>query len=252
MLRHPFRILGHGLAFGGMVIAAAIDYLLHIWLPGRHHDYARRASWLQRWSSCTLRLLHIQISCTGTPPNRGLLVANHQSYVDVLALASQQPSVFIAKSEVRRWPVIGWLTQCAGTLYITREKRSDVRRVGDALGAVVGNGQVVVLFPEGTSTNGHEILPFHASLLAPAAALRWPVTPAWVGYQVQEGSVEEDVCYWRDMSFAPHFLRLVSHRDIQVHVEYGSPLPEGLDRKAMARQLHAQITEIAAHRGYLK
>ena len=251
MLRHPFRILGHGLAFGGITIAAAIDYLVRIRLPGRHRDYSIRALWLQYWSRWTLRLLHIQVSCTGTPPHRGLLVSNHVGYLDVLVLASQQPAVFIAKTEVRRWPLIGWLTQCAGTVYITRGKKSDVRRVGDALETVVGSGQVVVLFPEGTSTNGHEVLPFHASLLAPAAELQWPITAAWVGYEVREGSVEEDVCYWRDMSFLPHFLRLMSHCDIQARVEYGTPQPAGMDRKEMARQLRAQITEIASRRGFL-
>ena len=251
MLRHPFRSLGHCVAFGGMAIAAGIDYLVRIRLPGRHHDYAVRALWLQRWSRWTLRLLHVQVSCVGAPPSRGLLVANHVSYLDVVALASQQPAVFVAKSEIRRWPLIGWLTQCAGTVYITREKKSDVRRVGDALEAVVASGQVVVLFPEGTSTNGHTVLPFHASLLAPAAVHQWPITAAWVGYEVREGSVEEDVCFWRDMSFLPHFLRLTSHGDIHARVEYGTPQTAGGERKEMARQLHSQVAEIASRRGFL-
>jgi hypothetical protein len=82
-------------------------------------------------------------------------------------------------------------------------------------------------------------------LFAAAAAAQWPVTPAWIGYTAAGGTVENDVSYWGDMTFFSHFLRLISLKAIKATVVYGAPVPAGLDRKAMARQLHRQVCELA-------
>jgi 1-acyl-sn-glycerol-3-phosphate acyltransferase len=100
------------------------------------------------------------------------------------------------------------------------------------------------LFPEGTSTGGDQVLPFHSSLLAPAEEHQWPVTPAWISYSIEDGSVADEICYWREMTFFPHFLNLLSKKRIQARVIYGKPLLPGLNRKEMARRLHEQVCQL--------
>jgi 1-acyl-sn-glycerol-3-phosphate acyltransferase len=99
------------------------------------------------------------------------------------------------------------------------------------------------MFPEGTSTGGGRVLPFHSSLFAPAAQHGWPVTPAWIGYEVVDGSVEEEVAYWRDMTFLPHFLNLLGKRRVRAVVHFGEPLRNS-DRKALARELHEAVIRL--------
>jgi 1-acyl-sn-glycerol-3-phosphate acyltransferase len=105
---------------------------------------------------------------------------------------------------------------------------------------------VLALFPEGTSSDGRQILPFHSSLLAPIEHQNWTVTPAWLGYRLTDGSVEQDVAYWGDMTFGPHFLKLISKREIHAFVSFGDPLPMDLDRKEIARLAFAQVDALRA------
>jgi 1-acyl-sn-glycerol-3-phosphate acyltransferase len=149
--------------------------------------------------------------------------------------------VFLSKSEVRGWPVLGLLAACAGTLFIRRDRKADVARFDDSFARVVDQGVILGIFPEGTSTDGHQVLPFHSSLFAAAAAAAWPVTPAWIGYEVDEGSVENDVCYWGDMTFSTHFRRLIKLDQVRATVIYGEALTGATDRKQMAKTLHRQV-----------
>ena len=212
-------------------------------------DYRARGKWLQRWSRHILKLLRVNVSYIGLPPAKGLLVSNHLSYLDVLLLASAQPTVFVAKSEVRSWPLIGWMTRCAGTLFINRQRKSDVANLTPAFDPVVNQGITLALFPEGTSTRGDKVLPFFSSLLEPAVANQWPVAAAWIGYKLKNGSVSDEVCYWRDMTFFPHFLNFLSKESIQATVVYAEPVQPGIDRKRLARKLHARVTLFACEFG---
>jgi 1-acyl-sn-glycerol-3-phosphate acyltransferase len=241
------RTGGRFVRFAAALAAAALNYYFTIRRRGRSSDLTARAEWMSRHSRRILAVLNIHIQRHGTPPAGGLLVANHLSYVDILVLGAAQPMVFLSKSEVRNWPVIGPLTACAGTLFIRRNQRSDVARFDDAFTAVVNQGVVLGIFPEGTSSDGHRVLPFHSSLFARAAAAGWPVTPAWLGYDLAKGSVENDVCYWGDMTFFSHLPRLLTLDQINATVVYGHPAPGGLDRKQLARHLHGQVCELFAH-----
>ena len=250
MARHPFRVLFRCAGFVAIVIFSLLDFLLLVRLPGRHKQYRARAEWLQRWSRRTLRLLGVRVQAHGTPPLRGLLTSNHLSYLDIVVYASLHPVIFVSKSEVRDWPMIGWMTRCAGTLFINRRQRSDVNRMAALFAPVIAQDRVVALFPEGTSTNGRIVLPFRSSLLEPAAANAWLVSPAWIGYSLADGRVEDEVCYWRDLSFGPHLFNLFAKESITARVAFGTPLPSGLDRKEMARALHAAICRLAADHGH--
>ena len=242
--RRWFRLAG----FVGVILGALGDWVKVMALhPGGSRMQAK-AEWLSRWSRRALSRLDIHVRCTGAPPRRGILVANHLGYLDILVLSATYPFVFLAKFEVRSWPLFGWLARMGGTLFVRRDVRSDVTRVNAELAAVVEAGLVVVIFPEGTSTDGHRVLPFHSSLLAPPATHGWPVTPAGIGYTMADGSVEDEVCYWRDMVFLPHFLNLLKKTRIDARVLFGPAITAGPDRKRLAREMHDAVVALAAER----
>jgi lyso-ornithine lipid O-acyltransferase len=203
-----------------------------------------RALWLQRWSQCLIKCWRIEVQYTGQPPSSGLVVCNHVSYLDILVLCARQPMVFVAKSEVRRWPIFGWLAQLAGTRFIRRSQKSDVVRMIGEMCALLQEGIVVALFPEGTSTNGSTVLPFRSPLLAAASRADLPAFPAWVGYQVDDGDAAMDVCFWGDMLLVPHLVRMASRSKIRASVRFGAQIPPLPDRKAWAELLHDDVARL--------
>lgn len=227
--------------FAALVVAALWDYRKRRRPAGKELPLALRAEWLRHWSRRALRLLNVRLTAWGMPPEAGFLAANHLGYLDVLVLAAAQPLVFVAKSEVRDWPVFGTLARRSGTLFINRQHRSDVARLAGEFAPGLRQGVCLALFLEGTSTGGDRVLPFHSALLAPAVEANLPVTPAWIGYAMDDGNVSEDVCYWRDMSFVPHFLNLLAKREIRACILYGDPIVAAPDRKRLARELHTQV-----------
>jgi lyso-ornithine lipid O-acyltransferase len=236
-LRTAYRLCQTLLLFA----SAFLDFVFRLWLGGKADSIAARAQWLKFWSGRLLRIIHVDVRSQGRPPANGILASNHLSYLDVLVLACFQPMVFVSKSEVGSWPVVGRLTRCAGTLYIVRQQKADAIRLGEEMVKVVEAGVVVVLFPEGTSSDGATVLPFRSPLLASAAERGWPVTGAWIHYALRDGSAADEVCYWRDMIFGPHLLNLLSKKRIEAFVSFGSPLEGEMDRKEMARALHSQV-----------
>lgn len=129
------------------------------------------------WANALLRICGIRIVIRGEPPLRGagLWVANHVSWLDIFVLNSVRQTVFVAKRELRRWPVLGWLIAGAGTVFVDRSQRHAVKLASDAMQARFARGEVIGLFPEGTTSPGRTVLPFYASLLEPALAARVPV-----------------------------------------------------------------------------
>ena len=225
-----------------------IDFAVCIWLRGKAVSAPARAAWLQRWCRWHLRNLHVAVKRHGTPPQGGLLVSNHLSYLDILVLGSITPTVFVAKSEVRRWPVLGWLTHQAGTLFIQRDKRSDVARINEQAAHVLDSGVLLVIFPEGTSSNGCEVLPFKSSLLEPVVGQRHALSAAHLSYEVEDGSPGEDVCYWGGMTFGPHLLKLLTKRRIVASVTYTAIEESAGCRKELARQLHSEVSRLKSAR----
>ena len=203
-----------------------------------------RTIWLQRSSRRMLQLLAVEVDARGAPPSSGLLVCNHLSYLDILVLVTLAPSVFVSKSEVRHWPVFGWFSRMSGTLYVDRTRRSDVGRLTGEIRDVLRRGIVVVLFPEGTSSNGRDVLPFKSSLLEPVSGAQHALTVAHIGYALADGSVENDICYWGDMTFFPHFLKLLTKRGIRARVRFAPIKHPAAQRKDLAPQLHAEITRL--------
>jgi lyso-ornithine lipid O-acyltransferase len=246
------NVIGTYLRLAGRAIWFAAELWLFLaaflWLLGRRAgrpSQQDRSRWLQWCSRRTLRTLAVQTRSAGSPPQTGLLVSNHLSYLDILVLVALTPAVFVSKSEVKRWPVFGWFARLAGTLFVDRTRRSDVARMNALIRTALAAGHVVVLFPEGTSWNGSEILPFKSSLLEPIVGTKHPLAVGHLSYTLAEGDAAHDVCYWGDAAFFPHLLNLMTKREVQARVGF-APIPQpAAERKALAAQLHAEIVRLA-------
>lgn len=242
--RHPLRVSGRLIWFGGVILLSLFDFLIHCSFRRRESTLAGRASWLQRASRRSLRIFKFQTQVAGTVPSHGLLVCNHLSYLDIPVLASLTPAVFVAKQDLKSWPVIGWLTRLAGTLFVDREHRLRVGQVNEEIQNALEHGGLVVLFPEGTSSDGKTVLPFKSSLLEPAVQQRHPLSVGLIQYQLEEGDVSEDVCYWGDMTFFPHLLNLLSLRTVRASVRF-VPFQQNVnDRKELAQKLQAEVLQL--------
>ena len=160
----------------------------------------RRIAW---WSARMLRVLGIGLDARGAPV-RGpmLVVANHVSWLDVLAINSLLPVRFVAKADLRRWPLIGWMAACGGTLFIERERKRDALRVVQQIAAALRAGERVAVFPEGTTSGGERLLPFHASLLQAAVATGTALQPIALRFSDASGRVSARAAYVGDMSIA--------------------------------------------------
>jgi lyso-ornithine lipid O-acyltransferase len=214
---------------------------------GNRRDAAGKARWLQATCRRALRVLAVEIESRGEPARGAVIVANHVSYLDVLVIAALAPVVFVAKKEVRGWPVFGWFAAKAGTRFIDRNRRGDVARIGEELGPVMAAGLTIVLFLEGTTTDGREVLPFKASLLEPAVRNGWAVVPAGLVYAVPAGrSVESEVCWWGDMTLAPHLWNFTKLPWVRARVAWGAAVTAdaGVDRKELAERLREQVVAL--------
>lgn len=221
-----------------------LDYLIHC--AFRHSDakLAARACWLHRSTRRTLRHFQFEIRAEGPIPSRGLLISNHLSYLDVLVLSSLAPAVFVSKHDVRYWPVFGQFAVLAGTVFVDRRRRFQVGQINDEVTTALKQGALVVLFPEGTSTNGQALLPFKSPLLQPATDPAWPITVACIRYEIDDGDASKEVCYWGDHTFFPHMLNLLSKRCVQATVRFGQFSGPNTDRKELARRLREQILNL--------
>ena len=240
------RLGFRSLRFVGLLLFVAGDFGFSTLRHRGALPLRERTRWLQRSSRRALRVFGVQIEAHGTAPEAGLLVGNHLSYLDILVLSALVPAVFVSKIEIRNWPVFGWFGRMAGTLFVERARRSDVARTGAEIRAVLAGGHVVVLFPEGTSWNGRELLPFKSSLLEPIVGCSHPLTIAGIGYTLADGSVENDVCYWGNMTFFPHLVRLMSRKQVRVRVRFAAIGERATDRKELARQLHLAVLQLLA------
>jgi lyso-ornithine lipid O-acyltransferase len=204
----------------------------------------QKATWQQRQARRMLAALEVNVSVSGRLPTEGLIVCNHLSYLDILLIAAEGPVVFVAKSDVVKWPLVGGLLVCAGTILAERGRPLTAQRTGDEIRRVLDAGIPVVLFPEGTSSDGAEVLPFKPTLLQAALDAGAPITPAAVFYQAEGADPATDVCYWGDATFFPHLIRLARLRKIVGMLNFGQAAPLPGDRKEAARALQAEVTRL--------
>ena len=226
----------------GVIVCSWIEYVCSGALRANQEA---RALWLQRTCRRALRVLAVEVCSSGEPARGAVIASNHLSYLDILVLASLTPVVFVSKKEVRGWPVFGWFAEQAGTRFIDRTRRSDVARVGDEIGPVIAAGLSVVMFLEGTTTDGREVLPFKSSLLEPAVVNGWQVVPVAIDYAVPRGrSVETEVCWWGDMTLTPHLWNFTTLLWVRARVEWGSARLPQCGRRIFADNLRLDVVRM--------
>ena len=213
-----------------------------------------RADWLHRFCSTMLRGMHVTYSVEGKAPARGALISNHLSYIDIVLHAAVEPVVFCSKAEIEHWPVVGWMTSMAGTVYVQRGRGGSAVRASAGMQAAADAGLPVVFFPEGTTSNGRQILPFHSGLLAQALVSGEPLTAAYITYTLAPGNdpgtdVHDDVCYWGDINLLKHIFRFVSLRGAHALIRY-APAPiqfssEPIHRKSAAVECRQAVLALA-------
>jgi 1-acyl-sn-glycerol-3-phosphate acyltransferase len=240
------RVASRGLRFLAFIGVAICHRLLSTAFSSKARSRRAAAEWLQRTAEGCRRILALHPRTLGPLPTRGLLVANHLSYLDIILLAALRPCVFVSKSEVRAWPIFGQCAELGSTIFVDRSRRAGVGQVGDQMKAALDEGLLIVLFPEGTSSGGSSVLPFRSSLLEPALQLGCPVTATAIAYSLDEGSVPEEICYWRDMTLLPHLLNVWSKAAIFASLRCGVPRPRNRDRKSLALELHDEVAALHA------
>lgn len=200
---------------------------------------ARRTEMIRRWSLRVLAILNVRLKVKGKVPDASaagvMFVANHISWLDIYLLDAVCPVRFVSKAEVRAWPVIGWLAAKIGTLFIERARRHDTARAGREVVDALRQGDCVAVFPEGTTSNGTLLRPFHASLLQSAInseARLWPVA---IRYVKADGTVNLSPAYVDDMSFATSLFRILNEPELEAEITYLEPLPvNGRGRRELA------------------
>ena len=227
----------------GWVIASGMVSLAWFLKSGRGEEETdARIAWMQWMSRRFLALLHCKVKIVGKVPESGLIACNHLGYVDILVIGSVCPAVFVAKSDVREWPIFGWLASRAGTIFVSRNAPAQVASQLSQMKQPLNEGRPVVLFPEGTSSDGSSVLPLRSSLFESVIATGSNITPTAIGYDMGgQGSVGSEIAYWGDHVLLPHLINLLSKDSFTAQLAFGtsrSPMP---DRKQEATFLHAEI-----------
>ncbi len=196
---------------------------------------------IQQWSKQLLKIFHIQSRVVGanklvsTPY---LLASNHISWLDIHVINAFKPVRFVAKSEVRAWPVFGWMAVQLGTVFIRRDSARHARQVVDQMAAVL-KAESVCIFPEGTSTAGESVLPFKPNLFESAILAKVPVTPVAIAYRSRSTGLRSDApAFIGEMGLLESMSNVISNRDIEAHLSLLEPYltsnPANPDRKELA------------------
>lgn len=243
--RLPKRIVrvlvrGCGLLWG--VICCLAEYSLRR-LGGRLHEHTR-IEVLHRWSRRTLPRMGIRVAVAGTPAGAGLIASNHLSYLDILVYSAIAPCAFVAKREVRAWPAVGWIATLAGTIYVDRSRRSETHTIQPEIQFALAAGLRLFLFPEGTSSDGARVLPFHSSLFQPAVELQVPVSAASIEYAIPDGAAAAEACYFGTMKLFPHLINLLGKHSIIAKVTFSSNSFLFTDRKQASLKMHEEVERL--------
>lgn len=206
---------------------------------------AQKDQRIQAWALDLLALIAIEVDVKGVPPTHGpvLLVANHISWLDIVLMLATCHCRFVAKSEIARWPLLGLLTRAAGTLFIARDSPRDALRVVHHMAEELKAGAILAVFPEGTTSNGLQLLPFHANLFQAAVSAHVPVQPVALRFvDAAHGDVSLAPCYIDDDSLLGSVWRTFKAPPLRACIAFGTLEPaNGRDRRAWASDMRQSI-----------
>jgi 1-acyl-sn-glycerol-3-phosphate acyltransferase len=209
-----------------------------------------KVRWRQKifywWVMSFVRASAMRIEVTGPKPEPPFfLVTNHLSYTDIGAVRAVVDGIFVAKAEVRSWFLAGRICRDIGTIFIDRGNRRDIPRAGEEILERLDAGEGVIVFPEGTSTAGKEVLPFNSSFFEFAARAGLPVHYAAISYTTPEGEMEASraVGWGEEISFFAHMWRLFKLPEYTAVIKFGDEPVKDHDRKILAAELHRRVVE---------
>ena len=241
LTRLPAMLLSTGVLFGLWLLSRPLGLINRAW--SRHAHVVLIRAWARSLTS----ILNVDITVRGmSPPPPFFLVSNHLSYLDIITFLSVVDGFFVAKSELASWPILGFLARATGTLFIDRSKKSDLRRVTPLIEDVLRSGSNVLVFPEGTSTRGAEILPFKPSMFEAAIRANVPVAAASVTYATSKASPPAylAICWWGKMTFVGHSYKLLGLKAIRASVSFsGTPILAS-DRKILSRLAQQEVESL--------
>jgi lyso-ornithine lipid O-acyltransferase len=225
-------------------VAIARPFLLGFSRTARMRLVARSVT---LWARACLRILGLKIDVRGRhigPPlhgdlhsNRLLFVSNHQSYLDVVIIASVFPTLFVAKTEVSRWPLFGWLSKLGGTIFVNREDARSGVGAAYRVSRALRDGVNVQVFPEATTGDGSTVLPFNGLFFASAVRSQASVAPLTIKFQSVNGRPMDResldmVCWYGEMDFARHFWNLLNIESAEVSLMINEPIKPARAQRA--------------------
>ena len=235
----------------GRVLGLLWHVLQGLWLvTWRFPRYspAQQQAQVQAWSLGLLARAGVRLQVQGEAVLQGpvLLAANHLSWLDIPVLHAARYCRFISKSDVQAWPIVGTLATAGGTLYIHRESRRDALRMVHDMRQALQDGQVLAVFPEGTTGDGRELLPFHANLLQAPLLADAPVQPVGLRFvEAATGATSYAPSYVGDETLLGSVWRTLSAPALLAVVHFGAPqAADGRDRRSWSEDLHREVDRL--------
>ena len=238
---HYFRVSIHLIA--GLWMCAVVFPLT---------DAQGRERRIKRWSGQLLSICGVQLdvrhAAEAQQAPRALIVANHVSWLDIFVINAHHPCRFVAKSDIRDWPLIGWLSHQAGTVFLARGNRREVRRIYEGLVSSIHAGHRVAFFPEGTTAAQGSLQPFHANLFEAAIEAEVPIQPFALRYVDTNGEHHPAVEFIGDMSFAQSIAAILKARQIRAEL-VRLPVIEtaGAHRRDIAQASRSSVAQALGH-----
>lgn len=208
---------------------------------------AGREQRIQRWSRQLVAICGVSVkvddSLQATPVSPALVICNHISWLDIFVINSLHPCRFVAKSDIRGWPLIGWLCEHTGTIFIARGKARDVRRIYEGLVKSIHDGERVAFFPEGTTAPQGTVLPFHANLFEAAIEAQVPVQPYAIRYVDADGGLHSDADFIGEMTFLDSVIAIMKSGGMHAElIRVPAIATEGAHRRDLARDAHDAVS----------
>jgi 1-acyl-sn-glycerol-3-phosphate acyltransferase len=210
-------------------------------------DAAGRERRVQRWSKQLVALCGVGVKVDNrqlaAPVSPALIICNHISWLDIFVINSVHPCRFVAKSDIRGWPLIGWLCEHTGTIFIARGKARDVRRIYEGLVKSIHDGERVAFFPEGTTAPQGMALPFHANLFEAAIEAQVPVQPYAIRYVDADGRLHIDADFIGEMTFLDSVIAIMKSGDMHAElIRVPAIATAGSHRRELARDAHDAVS----------
>lgn len=215
----------------------------------------RRQALIQRWSRKLLALFRVSLVVHGEAAETkdlagSMLVSNHVSWLDIYAINSWHPPRFVAKSEIRGWPVIGWLCAQTGVLFVERARKRDAHRIMHVIADAMRQGDAICVFPEGTTSNGLQLLPFHANLFQAPVSAAAPIRPLALRYRVAAtGELTTIPAYIDDLSLLDSVNAILNGPPLVVEVFVGATVAPEMDRRSLAAHSERAVAALIQRAG---